>query len=74
METGKSTKPSSETCEVHNLPDLDLPTDPHFAPLPPQVSIEQMIKRSRELREWFPDGVPTEEERWRAKSNLEFQL
>ena len=70
METGKI----SETYDHDDGPGLDLPTDSHFTPLPPQVSIEQMIKWSRELREWFPDGVPTAEERWRAKSNLEFTL
>jgi hypothetical protein len=74
METGKSTKPFSESCEVRDLPDLNLPNDPLFAPLPPQVSIEQMIERSRQLREWFPAGIPTPEERWRAKTNVVFQF
>jgi hypothetical protein len=33
-----------------------------------------MIQRSRQLRQWFPDGLPSEEERWRAKTTDEFRL
>jgi hypothetical protein len=53
------------------LPEI---TEVHPQPLPPLCSIEQMMQRSRELRRWFPAGLPTEEERWLAKSNVEFCL
>ena len=54
--------------------DFDLPEGEGIAALPPLVSLEQMIKRSRQLREWFPIGIPTPEERWRAKTDVEFHL
>jgi hypothetical protein len=76
METGRSTTPSSASCakaDCGTLPSLafDLPENVEVHPL---CSIEQMIQRSRELRRWFPADLPTEEERWRAKTTDEFRL
>lgn len=30
--------------------------------------------RIRQIREWFPEAIPTAEERWRAKVQVEFHL
>jgi hypothetical protein len=54
--------------------DLQLPEEPRHSSLPPLTSLEQMIRRSHQLRSWFPRGVPTAEERWRAKTTEEFKL
>jgi len=42
--------------------------------LPPQLSLAEFIARNRQLREWFPQGIPTPEERLRAKTDAEFVL
>jgi hypothetical protein len=71
-------KHSSDSHESNEGPqsslDLKLPPGEKFRSLPPLVSIEEMMRRSRQLREWFPAGLPTEQERWRAKSEVEFKL
>ena len=79
MATEKYTKPSDESFAIHEAagsygPELHLPEDPGFAPLPPRISLAQMMARSRQLRAWFPAGIPTPEERWQAKSTQEFRL
>ena len=72
MEAGKSTKRSSESCGADSVPDLELPVEPDFRPLPPLVSMEVMIARNKQFREWFPKGIPTEEERLAAKVSEQF--
>ena len=37
-------------------------------------SIEKMILRCRELRQWFPEHIPTIAERWELKREVEFIL
>jgi hypothetical protein len=54
--------------------ELNLPDGEGFAPLPPLVPLSEMIERSRQLRHWFPQGIPSPGERWRAKSELPFVL
>jgi hypothetical protein len=77
--TEKCTKLSSGSCEIHDAPsapnlDLHLPDGEGFKPLPPRVSLGQMIRRSHQLREWFPGGLRSPQERWLAKTTHEFQL
>ena len=67
-------KRSSESSATDSLNDLELPFDPDFHPLPPLVSMEIMIERNAQFRKWFPDGIPTEEERLRSKVSEEFIL
>lgn len=57
-------------------PSLDLvfPEGGFVATLPPLISIEDMIERSRQLREWFPAGIRSAEERWKAKTDVPFVL
>lgn len=79
MATEKYTKPSSESSAIRETAgayglELHLPEDPGFAPQPPRVSLAQMMARSRQLRAWFPSGIRTPEERWQAKTTLEFRL
>lgn len=80
MEPENSTTPSSDSCELHETgtPGLDLslnlPEGDGFRSLPPQVSLEELIRRNRQLRRWFPAGLPTEEERWQTKRAAEFRL
>jgi hypothetical protein len=78
MEAGKYTKPSAASCELRDAAaptlDLNLPDGKGFAPPPPRLTLAQMIQRSRQLREWFPEGVRSAQERWRAKTRAQFQL
>jgi hypothetical protein len=78
MGTVNYTTPSSASCEVRDARsaslELDLPEGEAFRSLPPRVSLAAMMKRNRELRQWFPSGLRRPEERWAAKSNVEFHL
>ncbi len=73
-----STKPLSGSCGVHDsaAPDLelDLPEGEGFRSLPPLISLAKMVERSRQLRQWFPSGLPTAAERLQAKTAEEFRL
>lgn len=72
-------KPSSESSAIHETAvpyggGLDLPSEPGFVSSPPLVSLAVMAERIRQLRRMFPNGIPTEEERWRRKCDVEFRL
>ena len=53
---------------------MEFPSDPEFVSRPPLVSLALMAKRIRQLRQMFPKGIPTEEERWQRKFADEFSL
>lgn len=78
MAPEKYTTHSSASSEIHEaaLPSLDfvLPDTEDFRSTPPLVSLARMIYHNRRLRQWFPSGLPSAEERWRAKSTAEFRL
>ena len=78
METGKYTTPSAASCEIRDAvrPSLDfeLPDGKGFTSLPQTVPLALVIRRSRQLRSWFPAGIRTARERWEAKSTDPFQL
>jgi len=78
MALEKYTKPSSDSYEMHDAasadPELVFPDAEGFRSVPPRVSLAEVIQRSRQLRQWFPSGLPSAEERWRAKSTVEFRL
>ncbi len=78
MEAKHSTTRSSASCEIHDAasssPTLNFPDGEGFVSLPPRVSMTEMMKRNRQLRRWFPSGVRRAEERWQAKTTLEFHL
>ncbi len=79
MATKKSTKPSSESSVTREAPaprgtEVEFPSDPDFVSRPPLVSLELMARRIRQLREMFPKGIPTEDERWLRKCDVEFHL
>ncbi len=78
MATEKYTTLSSASCEIHDAAspslDLTLPDAESFRPVPPRVSLSQMIQCSRQLRRWFPSGLRSAEERWQAKTAAEFFL
>jgi len=79
MAQEKSTKPSSESCELHDaaakaVPELNLPEDAEFVSLPPLVSLREMIEKNRRFRLLFPAGLRTPEERWQAKTTEEFRF
>lgn len=59
---------------IRNGETLTLPVDRGFQSLPPLVSMAVMIERSSDLRRWFPQGLPTEEERLKTKCDVEFVL
>lgn len=74
----KSMKPSRESLttakDQAGCEDLVFP---HCEPLPKRPgpgSVELLIRRSRQLRDAFPDHIPTPEERWRAKRSVAFVL
>jgi hypothetical protein len=54
--------------------ELNLPEGDGFRSLPPLLSLVELIRRSQQLRQWFPSGLPTEEERWQAKGGTVFRL
>ena len=76
--TQNSTKPSSDSCAIRDTVrpsiDFDLPDTEGFKSLPPEVSLERMLKGIRQMRAWFPAGIRTAEERWKAKTTEEFVL
>lgn len=78
METANCMKPSSESSGIRDADrpslDFDLPDPKGFTSLPTWVSLERMMKGIRQLRAWFPAGIPTPEERWRAKTTEVFKL
>ena len=69
---------SSASCEIHDAIstglELDLPNGEGFRSLPPQVTMVEMIQRIRQLRHCFPLGLRRAEERWQAKTTVEFHL
>ena len=78
MAAKKSTTRSSASCEIHDATSpglgLDLPTGEGFRSLPPRVSMVEMIERIQQLRRWFPSGLRRADERWQAKTTVEFHL
>ena len=60
--------------DTQKLFDLDLPSDAPPIQAPPQVSIEVMQRKIEELIKWFPDSIPSAEERWKSKSKVPFEL
>lgn len=71
METAKSTKHFSESCGAKNV-ELELPVARDYHSEPPLVTLDVMIERIAELRQWFPNGIPTDAERLAAKVHEEF--
>ena len=78
MEPVNSTTRLSASSVIRDAPrpdlDFELPEADGFTSVAPLVSLERMISGSRQMRAWFPAGIPTAEERWRAKSDVEFCL
>jgi hypothetical protein len=78
MATENSTKPSSASCETRDAPrpslELNLPVGETRRSLPPLLSLAEMMRRNRQLRQWFSGGIRRPEERWRAKTAEPFQL
>ena len=71
MEAGKSTKPFSESSGAKDA-GLELPIAPDYRSEPPLVTMDLMIARIAELRQWFPNGLPTDAERLATKVHEEF--
>jgi hypothetical protein len=73
-----SMKHLSDFCVIRDTSqpslDLDLPVGEKLRCLPPWVTIERMIHLTRQLRQWFPQGLRSPEERWSAKTVEEFHL
>ena len=71
-------KPSSGSCELRELGapslELHLPDGDEFRSWPPQLPLVEWMRRNRQLRLWFPAGLPSEEERWQRKRAVEFRL
>jgi hypothetical protein len=79
MEAGRFTKPSSASFgslepKADSAVDLDLPIDPNFHSIPPLIPLADYCRRNRELRQWFPKGIPTDDERWKLKTATPFEL
>ena len=64
--------PKSE--DVGSQPELEATTDPPWPNLPAVVSLEAMMRRNRQLRAWFPEGIRSPAERWRDKTTDVFEL
>lgn len=78
METKSYTTRSCASCEAHDATasslSLNFPDGEAFVSFPPRVSMAEMIRRNQQLRRWFPHGLRRAEERWQAKTALEFHL
>jgi hypothetical protein len=77
MEPANFTKRFSESSATEDssmVPDLEFPVEPNFRPDPPLVSLDIMAERIQQMREMFPNGIPTEEERLARKTPEEFVL
>ena len=78
METKNSTTPSSDSSATPDASllslDLELPVWDLPRSMPPLVTLPEMMRRIRQLREWFPEGIRTPEERWKAKTDVAFIL
>lgn len=78
MATERFTRPSSTSCEIHEEAapslDLDFPSGDARRLLPPRIPLATMVQRNRQLRQWFPNGLKSPEERWSAKTTAEFYL
>lgn len=72
------TTPSSASYEIRDAPlagaGLDLPEGIAPRSLPPCIALMDFVRRNRELRQWFPRGVKSAQERWAAKIDVEFSL
>ena len=78
MAPEKSTTPSSASSAIRDAAapslDLNLPDGEGFRSLPPCLSLERMVERNRQLRQWFPRGLRSAEERWQAKTSVAFEF
>ena len=78
MATENSTTPSSVSCKIREVnatdPELRFPEGDGFRALPPLVPLAQMIRRIHRLRRLFPAGLRRSDERWQAKTAVEFTL
>ena len=54
--------------------DLNLPVDTPPVQTAPQVSMEELQCRTKELIKCFPDSIPSSEERWKRKVDVPFEL
>jgi hypothetical protein len=57
-----------------DLLDLELPVAPDFVSLPPRRSLEEVLPWMEELRRWFPQSIPSDEQRLAHKVDVEFVL
>jgi len=53
---------------------IELPEGSEFRPLPPLVSVEEVVRLSEQMRRMFPESVPTFEQRWAAHVREEFEF
>lgn len=78
MAAEKYTKPSSDSVAIPDAPARDLtlefPEGEGFSSPPPLVPLSELIRRSHQLRQWFPTGLRPPAERWQAKTTVEFHL
>lgn len=74
MKRSSASSSTEQSASAHDPDFLDLPVDPDFISLPPQVSLEIMSRNIKMFRTSFPNSLPTEEERLRAKVDVEFKF
>ena len=74
MEPEKFMKRSSESVAAEaGIPELELPNEPNFRPLPRRVTLEEMLQRNEELRKMIPN-TGKEKQRLATKVYEEFVL
>lgn len=72
--TRRCPEPPARRNEAESADRLDLPVAPDFISLPPTVSLDQALLLIEQIRSWFPEAVPTAEEREAARVHAEFVL
>lgn len=70
----KSSKPPGNVEAPVSADSLDLPVEPGFATYPPTVALAQALVLNEQAKAWFPQSMPTPEERLARKVDVEFVL
>jgi len=78
MEPPNSTRESSGQPAEAKSPGqpewLDLPAAPDFDAYPPSVPLDDALVLNEQAKAWFPQSMPTPEERLATKCLVEFVL
>ena len=70
----KLSKPRARIKKTTHVEVLELPVEPDFVSLPPDVPLEDAFALNEQAKDWFPQSLPTPAERLARKVDVEFVL